>query len=117
MKLEEIQEIMHNPKPMGWERAVELGMIDFCEWQNSVEQEAELAHFLHANYDLISKQKILFKVIEFLNSDDIIANKNETRDSRWFKMLAMYRENELKEMTKCFSSDEYNAKRQAFVYH
>ena len=55
MKLEEVREIMLNPKPMGWERAVELGMIDYCEWENSVEQESELAHFLHANYDMISK--------------------------------------------------------------
>ena len=55
MKLEEVREIMLNPKPIGWERALELGMIDFCEWKNSEEQEKELPHFLHTRYEVISK--------------------------------------------------------------
>ena len=46
---------MMNPKPIGWERALELGMIDFYEWKNAEEQENELPHFLHTRYEVISK--------------------------------------------------------------
>jgi len=101
-KLEEIREIMLNPKPIGWERAIELRMIDFCEWENSTEQEKEMGHFLHDQYALIN---------------DLIEMKTKVRDSQWFARLASHREEELKEMTKCFDSDEYNLQRKKFVYH
>ena len=46
---------MLNPQPIGWERATELGMVDFCQWKNAVEQEKQLPQFLHSQYELISK--------------------------------------------------------------
>ena len=54
-KLEEIRDLMQNPSPIGWQRAADLNMIDFCEWDNAKEQENDLPRFIHANFELISK--------------------------------------------------------------
>ena len=53
-KLEEICDLMQNPSPIGWQRAVDLNIIDFCEWDNAKEQETDLPRFIHANFELIS---------------------------------------------------------------
>ena len=45
---------MQNPSPIGWQRAADLNMIDFCEWDNAKEQENDLPRFIHANFELIS---------------------------------------------------------------
>ena len=45
---------MQNPRPIGWQRAVDLNMIDCCEWDNAQEQENDLPRFIHANFELIS---------------------------------------------------------------
>ena len=47
--------MMQNLSPIGWQRAVDLNMIDFCDWDNAKEQESDLPRFIHANYELISK--------------------------------------------------------------
>ena len=54
-KLEEIRDLMQNPSPIGWQRAADLNMIDFCEWDNAKDQENDLPRFIHANFELISK--------------------------------------------------------------
>ena len=46
---------MQNPSPVGSQRAADLNMIDFCEWDNAKEQENDLPRFIHANFELISK--------------------------------------------------------------
>ena len=46
---------MQNPKPIGWQQCLELNMIDFCDWDNEVDQEKNLTGFIHANFKLISK--------------------------------------------------------------
>ena len=53
-KLEQIRDLMQNPSPIGWQRAADLNMIDFCEWDNAKEQENDLPRFIHANFELIS---------------------------------------------------------------
>ena len=46
---------MENPTPIGWQKCLELNMIDFCDWDNEVDQEKNLADFIHTNSELISK--------------------------------------------------------------
>ena len=46
---------MRNPKPIGWQKCVDLNMIDFCDWENAVEQENSLPGFVHANFKFIRK--------------------------------------------------------------
>ena len=70
LKLEEIGEVMLNPQPIGWERATELGMIDFCQWKNASEQEKQLPQFLHSQYELISKFNIFIIVLIILFNRD-----------------------------------------------
>ena len=53
-KLEEICDLMQNPSPIGWQRAVDLNIIDCCDWNNAQAQENDLPRFIHANFELIS---------------------------------------------------------------
>ena len=107
---------MQNPRPIGWQRAVDLNMIDCCEWDKAQEQENDLLRFIHANFQLISK---FFNSISIQHvfSDDKIEEKLKIRNQKWFESLAEHRKEELEEMKRCFESDIYDQKRKTFVYH
>ena len=53
--MEQVRQIMLNPQPLGWKQAVEMGMIDFCQYENAFEQEEALPQFLDSQFETMSK--------------------------------------------------------------
>ena len=64
--MEQVRQIMLNPQPLGWKQAVEMGMIDFCQYENACEQEEALPQFLDSQFETMSKIFFIRLIVHIL---------------------------------------------------